>query len=65
MGGSKWGVSVGAGPLRVYGPAPTWGLRLGLLAGFLIVTLLWGLGHCEAYQVPVEPSPTPIATYVP
>lgn len=60
MGRSQWGVSVGVGPIRVSGPAPTWGIKYGLIAGLLLVGIFVGLSHCEKFQVPL-PRPTPTA----
>lgn len=63
MGRPQWGVSVGVGPIRVSGPAPTWGLKYGIVAGLLFVGIFVGLSHCEKYQGP-PPRPTPSPTAV-
>lgn len=61
MSRSQWGISVGVGPVRVNGPAPTGGIKLGVLIGLLLVGFMLGLSRCEKYTSPPKPAPTPTA----
>lgn len=61
MSRPQWGVSVGVGPIRVSGPAPTWGIRWGLIIGFSILGFMLALAQCDTYTQPPRPEPTPTA----
>lgn len=63
MSRSPWGVSVGVGPVRFFGPIPGGGILAGLIIGLAL--LLFGcLGNALFMPEPQpQPSPTVTTTY--